>query len=123
MLCPLRAEWRTASCKQNCYHRTDTGKCVFKEHQTMSELPDKERTAAIVEQTGCTRQQVANSVRAVRAALVADAFIEYLLGKSLLDITSLPVVSISKFDEWNKTNVRFDEVISVIETILFRRNK
>jgi len=93
-------------------HNKD-GRCLYKEHSALADLPERTRIAEIAKLHGVTTKDISNAVLDIRAIIVADAYAEFTIGKSLLDIN---VASFSRtmnedsFSNWNKTSVSFSDV-------------
>jgi hypothetical protein len=82
------------------------------------ELSERQRANEILELKQCSKQDLIASVRNIRVVIVADAFTEYLLGKSLLDLKGDELnLDEEKFNSWNRTDVKFTEVVNIVDKV------
>ncbi len=118
MYCPLRNVWKS-SCAEQCMHNVD-GKCLHKEHSSLADLPSRKRLSAVAELHNVSVREIAESVSLIQAVIVADAYADFILGKSLLDIDVAEFsnsLDEDKFQSWNKTTFTFSDVKTALNLI------
>ncbi len=118
MFCPLRGTWKPV-CKDLCMHKSgSTGECRFKQDSALIELHEKVRVQSIVDSRSVSKQDVRLAAKRIKLAVVADAFVEYITGRSVLDQKGGELnLDKDAFDAWNKTDFSFEEVSTLITEV------
>lgn len=118
MFCPLRNTWKLV-CKENCLHKGGSiEECRFKENAALADLPEKQKVQAISDLHDVSKQEIMEAVHRIRLVVVADAFVEYTTGRSMLDQKGGALtLDKASFESWNKTDFTYDEVSGLVSEI------